>query len=93
MMELYQRILATATELFISYKEDAARQFLREIYPHRIPNRGDTIHIDTSTVGLYTLKCDQDRRKELIDSIALLSLSTGKSISEIVIFIILFRFV
>ena len=82
MMELYQRILATATELFISYKEDAARLFLKEIYPHRIPNRGDTIHLDTSTVGLYTLKCDHDRRKELIDSIALLSLSTGKSIEE-----------
>ena len=79
MIEFYQRILSTATELFISYKEEAARQFLQEIYPHRIPTRGDTIHIDTSTVGLYTLKCDQDPRKELIDSIALLGLSTGKN--------------
>ena len=80
MMEFYQRILATATELFISYKDEHARKFLKELYPHRIPTRGDTIHIDTTTVGLYALKCDQDRRKELIDSVTLLSLPTGMSI-------------
>ena len=78
MIELYERILATATELFVSYKDEHARKFLQEIYPHRIPNRGDSIHIGTSTVGLYALKCDQDRRKALIDSITILSLSTGK---------------
>ena len=78
MIELYERILATATELFVSYKDDHARKFLQEIYPHRIPTRGDSIHIATSTVGLYALKCDQDRRKALIDSITLLGLSTGK---------------
>jgi hypothetical protein len=77
MIEIYEKILATATGLFISYKDDDARKFLEEIYPHRLPNRGDTIHIDTSTVGLYTLKCEYDRRKELIDSVTLLSLSTG----------------
>jgi hypothetical protein len=43
-----------------------------------LPNRDDTIHIHTTTVGLYTLKCEYDRRKQLIDSVALLSLSTGK---------------
>ncbi|UJR26441.1 hypothetical protein I4U23_007771 [Adineta vaga] len=76
MIEIYEKILSTATELFISYKDDDARRFLIEIYPHQLPSRGDTIHIDTSTVGLYTLKCEQDRRKELIDSVTLLSLST-----------------
>jgi hypothetical protein len=78
MIEIYEKILSTATELFISYKDDDARKFLEEIYPYRVPNRGDTIHIDTTTVGLYTLKCEYDRRKELIDSITLLSLSTGR---------------
>jgi hypothetical protein len=77
MIEIYEKILSTATELFISYKEDDARKFLEEIYVHRLPNRGDTIHIHTTTVGLYTLKCEYDRRKELIDSVSLLSLSTG----------------
>jgi hypothetical protein len=77
MIEIYEKILATATELFLSYKEEDARKFLEEIYAHRLPNRGDTIHIDTTTVGLYTLKCEFDRRKELIDSVTLLSLSTG----------------
>ena len=78
LLEMYEKILSTATELFLSYKEEEARKFLEEIYAHRIPNRGDTIHIDTSTVGLYTLKCEFDRRNELIDSVTLLSLSTGK---------------
>jgi hypothetical protein len=78
MIEIYEKILSTATELFISYKDDDAKKFLEEIYEHHVPNRGDTIHIDTTTVGLYTLKCEFDRRKELIDSITLLSLSTGK---------------
>ena len=78
MIEIYEKILSTATELFLSYKDDDAKLFLREIYAHRLPNRGDTIHIDTTTVGLYTLKCEYDRRKELIDSITLLSLSTGQ---------------
>jgi hypothetical protein len=78
MMELYEKILSTATELFLSYKEENAKMFLKEIYPHRLPNRDDTIHIHTTTVGLYTLKCEYDRRKQLIDSVALLSLSTGK---------------
>jgi hypothetical protein len=78
MIEIYEKILSTATELFISYKDDDARKFLEEIYAYRVPNRGDTIHIDTTTVGLYTLKCEFDRRKELIDSITLLSLSTGR---------------
>jgi hypothetical protein len=77
MIEIYEKILATTTELFLSYKEEEARKFLEEIYAHRLPNRGDTIHIDTTTVGLYTLKCEFDRRKELIDSVTLLSLSTG----------------
>jgi hypothetical protein len=77
MIEIYEKILSTTTELFISYKDDDARRFLKEIYAHRLPNRGDTIHIDTTTVGLYTLKCEYDRRKELIDSVTLLSLSTG----------------
>ncbi|CAF1302318.1 unnamed protein product [Adineta steineri] len=76
MLDLYEKILSTATELFLSYKEEDAKRFLKEIYPHRLPNRGDTIHIHTTTVGLYTLKCDYDRRKQLIDSINLLSLST-----------------
>lgn len=77
-IEIYEKILATATELFISYKEDDARKFLEEIYVHRMPNRGEMIHVDTTTIGLYTLKCELDRRKELIDSVTLLSLSTGK---------------
>ena len=77
MMNLYEKILGTATELFLSYKEDEAKRFLKEIYPHRLPNRGDMIHIHTTTVGLYTLKCEYDRRKQLIDSVTLLSLSTG----------------
>ncbi|CAF3043923.1 unnamed protein product [Rotaria socialis] len=76
MIEIYEKILSTATELFLSYKENEAKTFLEEIYHHRLPNRGDTIHITTSTVGLYTLKCEYDRRKVLIDSITLLSLST-----------------
>ena len=79
MMEIYEKILATATELFLAYKDEDARRFLEEIHAHRLPNRGDTIHIDTSTVGLYTLRCEFDRRKELIDSITLLSLSTGNA--------------
>jgi hypothetical protein len=79
MIELYEKILSTATELFISYKDNQARQFLEEIYPHRLPNHGDTIHIDTTTIGLYTLKCEYDRRKQLIDSTGLLNLSTGKN--------------
>ena len=78
MKDLYEKILSTATELFLSYKDDDARKFLKEIYPHRLPNRGDTIHIHTSTVGLYTLKCEYDRRKQLIDVHTLLRLSTGK---------------
>jgi hypothetical protein len=78
MMEIYEKILATTTELFLSYKDEDGKKFLEEIYAHRLPNRGDTIHIDTTTVGLYTLKCEFDRRKELIDSVTLLSLSTGK---------------
>jgi hypothetical protein len=77
MIDLYEKILSTATELFLSYKDEEARKFLKEIYPHRLPNRGDTIHIHTTTVGLYTLKCEYDRRKQLIDSNKLLSLSTG----------------
>ncbi len=77
MMDLYEKILSTATELFLSYKDEDAKRFLKEIYPHRLPNRGDTIHIHTTTVGLYTLKCEYDRRKQLIDSVALLNLSTG----------------
>lgn len=77
-IEIYEKILATATELFISYKEENARKFLEEIYVHRMPNRGEVIHIDTTTIGLYTLKCELDRRKEVIDSVTLLSLSTGK---------------
>ncbi|CAF1554152.1 unnamed protein product [Adineta ricciae] len=76
MIEIYEKILSTTTELFISYKDDDARRFLEEIYPHQLPARGDTIHIDTTTVGLYTLRCEEDRRKELIDSVILLSLST-----------------
>ena len=77
MMELYEKILSTATELFLLYKEDDAKKFLKEIYPHRLPSRGDTIHIHTTTVGLYNLKCEHDRRKQLIDSAGLLNLSTG----------------
>jgi hypothetical protein len=77
MMDLYEKILSTATELFLSYKYEDAKNFFKEIYPHRLPNRGDTIHIHTTTVGLYTLKCEYDRRKQLIDSTTLLSLSTG----------------
>lgn len=38
------------------------------------------IHIHTTTVGLYTLKHEYDRRKQLIDSVTLLSLSTGRLI-------------
>jgi hypothetical protein len=77
MMDLYEKILSTATELFLSYKDEDAKKFFKEIYPHRLPNRGDTIHIHTTTVGLYTLKCEYDRRKQLIDSVTLLNLSTG----------------
>jgi hypothetical protein len=77
MMDLYEKILSTATELFLSYKYEDAKKFFKEIYPHHLPNRGDTIHIHTTTVGLYTLKCEYDRRKQLIDSVTLLSLSTG----------------
>jgi hypothetical protein len=77
MIELYEKILSTATELFLTYKDEDARKFLKEIYSHRLPNRGDTIYIHTTTVGLYTLKCEYDRRKQLIDSVTLLSLSTG----------------
>ena len=77
MIELYEKILSTATELFLSYKDENAKQFLKEIYSHRLPSRGDTIHIYTTTVGLYTLKCEFDRRKQLIDSVTLLGLSTG----------------
>ncbi|CAF2749902.1 unnamed protein product [Rotaria sp. Silwood2] len=76
MIDVYEKILSTATELFLSYKDNDARIFLEEIYQHRLPNRGDTIHISTTTVGLYTLKCEYDRRKVLIDSVILLSLST-----------------
>ncbi|CAF1456154.1 unnamed protein product, partial [Adineta ricciae] len=76
MMDLYEKILSTATELFLLYKEDDAKKFLKEIYPHRLPSRGDTIHIHTTTVGLYGLKCEHDRRKQLIDSAGLLNLST-----------------
>ncbi|CAF1514459.1 unnamed protein product, partial [Adineta steineri] len=76
MIEIYEKILSTTTELFLSYKDEDARIFLKEIYAHHLPNRGDTIHIHTTTVGLYTLKCEYDRRKELIDSVTLLSLST-----------------
>ena len=79
MIEFYQKILFTATELFVSYNDDDARKFLVELYPHRPPNRGDTIYIPTSTVGLYTLTCEHDRRKQLIDSVTLLKLSTGKN--------------
>ncbi|UJR22631.1 hypothetical protein I4U23_025672 [Adineta vaga] len=75
-IDLYEKILSTATELFLSYKEDDAKRFLKEIYPHRLPSRGDAIHIHTTTVGLYTLKCEHDRRKQLIDSGGLLNLST-----------------
>lgn len=82
MMDLYEKILSTATELFLSYKDEEARKFLKEIYPHRLPNRGDTIHIHTSTVGLYTLKCEYDRRKQLIDVQTLLRLSTGRRTSS-----------
>jgi len=80
-IEIYEKILSTATELFLSYKDDDAKKFLEEIYSHQLPNRGETIHIDTTTIGLYTLKCEFDRRKELIDSITLLSLSTGRIFS------------
>ncbi|CAF3829423.1 unnamed protein product [Rotaria sp. Silwood1] len=76
MIDVYEKILSTATELFLSYKDNDARKFLEEIYQHRLPSRGDTIHISTTTVGLYTLKCEYDRRKVLIDSVTLLSLST-----------------
>ncbi|CAF1145779.1 unnamed protein product [Rotaria sordida] len=76
MIDVYEKILSTATELFLSYKDNDARKFLEEIYQHHLPNRGDTIHISTTTVGLYTLKCEYDRRKVLIDSVTLLSLST-----------------
>ncbi|CAF4413877.1 unnamed protein product, partial [Rotaria sp. Silwood2] len=76
MIDVYEKILSTATQLFISYKDEDAKLFLEEIYPHRLPNRGDTIHIHTTTVGLFTLKCEHDRRKQLIDSPTLLSLST-----------------
>ena len=79
MIEFYQKILSTATELFVSYNDDDARKFLVELYPHRPPNRGDTIYVPTSTVGLYTLTCEHDRRKQLIDSVTLLKLSTGKN--------------
>ena len=80
MINLYEKILSTAAELFLSYKDEDAKVFLKEIYPHRLPNRGDTIHIHTVTVGLYTLKCEYDHRKQLIDSITLLSLSTGMNV-------------
>jgi len=81
--EIYEKILLKATELFIAYKEDDARKFFEEIYSHRLPNRGDTIHISTQTVGVYTLKCEFDRRKESIDSLSLLNLSTGKTINTL----------
>lgn len=80
MMNFYERILSTATELFLSYKEDEAKIFFKEIYSHRLPSRGDMIHIHTTTVGLYTLKNEYDRRKQLIDSSTLLNLSTGSRI-------------
>ncbi|CAF4792141.1 unnamed protein product [Rotaria sp. Silwood1] len=80
MIDIYEKILSTATQLFISYKDEDAKLFLEEIYPHRLPNRGDTIHIHTTTVGLFTLKCEYDRRKQLIDTVTLLSLSTGMNI-------------
>lgn len=78
MMNFYEKILSTATELFLSYKYEDAKKFFQEIYIHQLPNRGDTIHIQTTTVGLYTLKYEYDRRKQLIDSTTLLNLSTGK---------------
>ena len=77
MIEIYEKILSTATELFISYKDQEARKFLEEIYAHRLPSSGETIYIPTTAVGLYTLKCEYDRRQVSIDSITLLSLSTG----------------
>ncbi|CAF1610386.1 unnamed protein product [Rotaria magnacalcarata] len=76
MIDIYEKILSTATQLFISYKDEDAKLFLKEIYPHRLPSCGDTIHIQTSTVGLFSLKCEYDRRKQLIDSVTLLGLST-----------------
>jgi hypothetical protein len=82
MMNIYEKILSTTTELFLSYKDEEAKRFFQEIYPHHLPNRGDTIHIPTTTVGLYTLKCEYDRRKQLIDSITLLNLSTGRFLSQ-----------
>ncbi len=85
-MNFYERILSTATELFLSYKEDEAKIFFKEIYSHRLPNRGDMIHIQTTTVGLYTLKNESDRRKQLIDSVVLLNLSTGSNNNKSVFF-------
>jgi hypothetical protein len=79
LMDFYEKILHTATELFIAYKDNDARRFLIEIYPHRLPIRGDTIYISTTTVGLYTLQYDYDRRKALIDTVTLLRLSTGNT--------------
>lgn len=79
MIDLYEKILTKATQLFLSYKDEDAKLFLREIYPHRLPSRGDTINIHTSTVGLFSLKCEYDRRKPLIDTVTLLSLSAGKN--------------
>ena len=78
LIDFYQRILLTATELILSYKDEDARRFLIELFPHRLPNPGDTIYIPTTTVGLYTLFCEFDRRKSLIDSMTLLNLSPGK---------------
>lgn len=77
--EFYGRILTTATELFLSYKDDEARHFLTEIYPHRIPAKGDTVYLPTTSLGLYKLHCESDWRKTTIDSNALLDLSTGKN--------------
>lgn len=77
-IDLYERVLSTATELILSYKEREAQIFLMEIYQRSLPSPGETIDISTTTVGLYTLKCEQDRRKSLIDSMTFLGLSTGK---------------
>ncbi|CAF0829324.1 unnamed protein product [Didymodactylos carnosus] len=79
MLEFYFHILSHATDYFLSYKDEDARKFLKEIYPHKTPTRGDSISIQTQTSGLFTLKCEYDRRKELIDSQGLLNLSTGNS--------------
>ncbi|CAF0813783.1 unnamed protein product [Didymodactylos carnosus] len=82
MLDFYFHILSHVTDYFLSYKDEDARKFLKEIYPHKIPARGDSISIQTQTSGLFTLKCEYDRRKELIDSENLLNLSTGTYIYD-----------